>query len=347
MKAGILTFHNSRNYGAVLQAYALCSVMNRLGVETEIINYRSANIEDKLKLWNPMKNLPKAVLQFIFRYRKKRAFDSFEKNVLKTGKNAIKRDTVIDELNKYDEVIVGSDQVWNEKIIGNDSTYFLPDVNGKKIAYAASVGDTVDISRDILKYIKKYDCVSVREERLNQVLVSQGIESRTCCDPTVLAGVDCFEKITADPIMKEDYVFVFMIWDSPRLLENAKKFAQANGLKIINNKSSLEFFLHCKPEEFLSWIKNASFVFTNSFHGTVFSLLFHKRFVSSICKNNNEKNLRVKELMIYLGCENNIINDENSQIETIKKLDYDMIEKKLQNMREESMIYLKKSLGTS
>ena len=51
--------------------------------------------------------------------------------------------------------------------------------------------------------------------------------------------------------------------------------------------------------------------------------------------------------MIYLGCENNIINDENSQIETIKKLDYDMIEKKLQNMREESMIYLKKSLGTS
>lgn len=193
----------------------------------------------------------------------------------------------------------------------------------------------------------KKTCAEKIEFRKPKVLVSQGIESRTCCDPTVLAGVDCFEKITADPIMKEDYVFVFMIWDSPRLLENAKKFAQANGLKIINNKSSLEFFLHCKPEEFLSWIKNASFVFTNSFHGTVFSLLFHKRFVSSICKNNNEKNLRVKELMIYLGCENNIINDENSQIETIKKLDYDMIEKKLQNMREESMIYLKKSLGTS
>ena len=71
MKSGILTFHKSRNYGAVLQAYALCSVLNKLDVDTEIIDYSCQHIGEKLKLWNPSKNIIKSIVQFVFRLRKK------------------------------------------------------------------------------------------------------------------------------------------------------------------------------------------------------------------------------------------------------------------------------------
>lgn len=345
MKIGVLTFHNSRNYGAVLQAYALCSVIEELGGEVEIVNYKSENIEKNLQIWNPTKNFIKSVLQSVFRYRKKRAFNSFERRMLKIDKKSIDRKCVIDELNKYDAVIVGSDQVWNRKITANDEVYFLPNIKGKKISYAASVGDTVELSTYDVENIKNFDYVSVRESKLNKTLVSQGIVSYECCDPTILAGIKPFEDIVSKLQKKEGYVFVFMIWKSPTLLENAKKFAKDKGLKLIDNKSSFEFFLHCKPEDFLSWIKNASYVFTNSFHGTVFSLLFHKRFVSSVYKNNGEQNLRVKELMSYLGCESNLIFDENQNVKEINELDYAAIDKKMQILRNKSYSFLNDSLN--
>ena len=340
MKFGILTFHKSRNYGAVLQAYALCSVLNDLGVETDIIDYSCSNIDEKLKLWNPSKFILKSILQFIFRFRKKLVFDSFERNILKKSKK-LRKGEAIRFLNHYDAVVVGSDQVWNEQIIGNDNTYFLANVNSEKIAYAASVGDTIAISKDALNYIKQFDFISVREEKLQEYLVAHDVKSYLCCDPTILAGIDCFEQIVAPKIKQKEYVFVFMIWDSKILLNNAKKFAETNGLDIVSSKGSIDFFLHCRPEEFLSWIKNATYVFTNSFHGTVFSLLYHKKFISSICKRHGEKNLRVQELLTSIGCLSNILSDENYQVEKIVEPDYDLVDKNLQKIRNNSLNYIK------
>lgn len=343
MKSGILTFHKSRNYGAVLQAYALCSVLNKLDVDTEIIDYSCQHIEEKLKLWNPSKNIIKSILQFVFRLRKKLVFDSFENNVLKKSKK-VKREEVVEFLTQYDAVIVGSDQVWNEQIIGNDNIYFLDNVNSGKIAYAVSAGDTIEFSKSVLNYIKEFDAISVRERALQKYLVSQDIESCICCDPTILAGIDCFEKIVAPPIKQKKYVFVFMIWESKSLLNNAKKFAEINGLDIISSKGSIDFLLHCSPEEFLSWIKNAAYVFTNSFHGTVFSLLYHKKFVSSICKGRGEKNLRIQELLTRVECCSSIITDENCQVENITEPNFNLIDKHLQEIRNKSINYLQNSL---
>ena len=161
---------------------------------------------------------------------------------------------------------------------------------------------------------------------------------------TILAGIDCFEKIVAPPIKQKEYVFVFMIWESKSLLNNAKKFAEINGLDIISSKDSIDFFLHCSPEEFLSWIKNAAYVFTNSFHGTVFSLLYHKKFVSSICKKRGEKNLRIQELLTRVECCSSIITDENCQVENITEPNFKLIDKHLQEIRNDSINYLQNSL---
>ncbi len=346
MKSGILTFHKSRNYGAIFQAYALCTVMNDLNIDTYIVDYQCIEIENKLKLWEFNKNVLNSILQFIFRYRKKLAFESFEKFYLRKSEISIDREEIISVLNQYDAIVVGSDQVWNEQIIGNDSTYFLNDVRARKIAYAASAGDTIALSERAIGYIKQFDVVSVREQKLKELLISYDIKSCICCDPTILAGSDCFEQIVSPKIKETGYIFVFMIWNSPPLLNNAKKFAEAKGLKIISNKDSLEFFMHCKPEELLSWIKNAAYVFTNSFHGTVFSLLFHKKFISSICKRNGEKNIRVQELLTCLGCENNILTDEYRQVDNIIEPNYDLVDDNLQKIRENSIYYLKKAFDT-
>lgn len=342
MKSGILTFHKSRNYGAVLQAYALCSVLNELEIETNIIDYSCQSIEEKLKLWNPSKNLIKSILQFIFRFHKKKAFDSFEKKYLKKSQT-IKKGEFVGFLNRYDAVIVGSDQVWNEKIIDNDNAYFLSEISTGKIAYAVSAGDTIEISYDAVNYIKQFDAISVREKKLQEYLARRNLESYICCDPTILAGVDCFEQIVAPPIKQKGYVFVFMIWDSATLLNNARNFAKAKGLDVISSKGSINFFLHCRPEEFLSWIKNATYIFTNSFHGTVFSLLYHKKFISSICKKNGEKNLRIQELLNNIGCCSSILTDENCQVENIIEPDYNLIDQSLQDIRSKSLDYIKNS----
>ena len=341
MKFGILTFHKSRNYGAVLQAYALKFTLNNIGIKTEIVDYSCSNIEEKLKLWNPNKNIVRALSQFVFRFRKKIAFDFFERNVLRKTKK-LNDSEIIEFLNTYDAVVVGSDQVWSEQIIGEDRTYFLAGVNTKKIAYAASAGDTINLSDNALMYIKQFDSISVREKKLQEYLADRKIESCVCCDPTILAGINCFEQIVAPPLKQKKYVFVFMIWESKELLNNAKKYAESKGMDIVSSKGSVEFFLHCRPEEFLSWIKNAAYVFTNSFHGTVFSLLYHKKFISSICKKNGETNLRIQEILMDVGCYSNILQDEKNQVDEIMEPNYDIVDEKLGVIRETSLEYLKK-----
>lgn len=346
MKAGILTFHRSRNYGAVLQAYALCKVMNDLGVETELIDYKCLEIEKSLKLWVPQKNLIKSAMRFFFRYRKKRAFDSFGKNYFQMSREmGASSGEIIKNINQYNSVVVGSDQVWNTQITGEDNTYLLAEAQCRKIAYAASAGDVVEIDESTLNYIAQFDYISVREKKLHDYLQEKGISSRVCCDPTILAGRECFEQIASPPIMKEKYVFVFMIWESDKLLKNAELFARKNGLKLVNNKNSIEFFLHSNPVEFLSWIKNAEFVITNSFHGTVLSMLFQKNFLSSVCKKGGNKNLRVYELLSNLDCLNNVISDENEQITKIDAPNYNLIEKKMKEIQLDSLQFLQNALN--
>ena len=228
--------------------------------------------------------------------------------------------------------------------MGDDTNYFLPDVNVKRISYAASAGDIINLSEKAINFIKQFDAVSVREEKLHKYLSDYNVGNFVCCDPTILAGVDCFEPLTARPMKRKGYVFVFMIWDSQNLLNNAKKFAKDRGLSVVSSKGNMDFFLHCRPEDFLSWIKNADYIFTNSFHGTVFSLLYHKKFISSICKKGEGKNLRIQEFLSYIGCCDNILIDETYQVENMVEPDYALIDKNIQKIRMDSLNYIKRAL---
>lgn len=306
-KIGIITFHRSRNYGAVLQAYALQRKLKKSGIAAEIIDYQNRSIEQQLKLWNKpekfeIKSLLYSVKQFVFRYGKKRAFDKF---ILKyitlsqnLGSNAVNLHLME---NVYTTCITGSDQVWNEKLTEEDTSYFLDFVgdNTAKIAYAVSVGDDVNVcSEKIIKKMEDFLLISVREKSLKSYLQNEfNKQVELCCDPTLLLDFQDYADLIEENIYKKKYLFVYTIQDSFEVQKFANKVAAIKKLVVISNKNCIPFWLHCSPKDFLNWVYHAEYVITNSFHGTIFSILFHKKFLTYIKKEHGEINQRVYDLL--------------------------------------------------
>lgn len=334
MRVGILTFHYSRNYGAVMQAYALVKVLEKMGHHAEVVDYTCSQIQKDLKNSSKTKN----VIKKCFYLKKILEFNNFNRKYLNLSK--LEEKDIKNKLNEYDLLITGSDQVWNKKITSNDLVYFLKDIQQHKISYAASCGDNVDLNEDHISLLKSFDALSVRENILQSELESFGIECTTVCDPTILAGSDVFEKFSGSSLLSQKYVFVFMIWKSEELLKNATQFAESKGLRVISNKGSIKFLLHSRPRDFVSWIAHAEYVFTNSFHGSVFSLLFQKPFISSTVKPNGELNTRVSELLTLVGCESNILEDEKLQVKDIKPPNFNMVNAEMKKLQTKGMNFL-------
>lgn len=347
-KIGILTFHRSRNYGAVLQAYGLVKTLKKLGFESEVIDYCCSPIEDALKLWNPSKYILRSIKQFVFRLQKKRAFDSFIKRWIPlSDTKKIMKNELNGALQRYDYIFAGSDQIWNTLLTDNDEVYFLDvsNIKAKKIAYAASAGDTIIVSDDNIDKIRDFSAISVREKDLKLFLDKKNIISTVCCDPTLLLESSDFLPMVSKRLCKEKYLFLFMIWESKELVDLANNFARKNGCTVVSNKKCVKFFLHCKPEDFLSWIYHAECVLTNSFHATVFSLKFHKKFFSDIKRPNGEMNRRIAGLLSEVNGCNCIIDSSKDNKELIyQTMAYDNVDFKLKELQAKSITWLRNVL---
>lgn len=343
-KVGIITFHDSRNYGAVLQAYALQKIVSKYFSQTEIINYQNPEIQKELKLWNHTggaKGFVKAVLAFVFRFRKKIAFDSFLKKYIPLSP-AVSRKNIKKYSAEYDVVITGSDQVWNTFLTMDDMNYFLSfcDNKQKRIAYAASFGDRkINLSEHEKKAISEFSLITLREENmLKEVKDSAQCPVAIACDPTILLGQSEWRKMSSTRLLKCGYVFLFMIDDSIELKKYAKKYAEKNGLKLVSNKNDLNFFFHPLPNDFLSWIFHADYIITNSFHGTVFSILFHKKFVSHLRNNKGVPKERIIRLLDQFGLSHR--NTDNTGLDIKQEENWEYIDKKINQVKNESLKYM-------
>ena len=337
-KVGIITFHDSRNYGAVLQTYALQQKILELFRNVEIIDYQNEEIAGILKLWNysggGLKPLLCAVPTFFFRAKKKSAFDKYIAEYLHLSKK-ITQQNIQTETEKYDILITGSDQVWNTALTAHDMHYFLDFASNTqcRTAYAASFGDRKILLDDtIKKLLGKLDIVTLRETlMLEEVKKFVTVQPTTCCDPTLLLTVEQWKRQISPSPLKKPYVFLFMI-DRSRMLEQyAEKLASENGLKLISNKNDISFLCHAKPNDFLSWIYHANYVITNSFHGSVFSILFHKQFVSYPYYNNGKPRSRISELLQDTGLTHRTAN--NLSFQPACPEDWNSIDEKIQSMR--------------
>ena len=360
---GIITLHYSDNYGSVLQAYALQTYLEKnADLNVWIIDYiqKYDSINYKLFRTDLYRKRPQAFLAdlLFFKNNKKRksSFEQFRKNYLHITPEQYDTLEQLKSLNrKMDAFICGSDQIWNfDCTNGIDEAYFLAfaDEGKKKISYAPSFGQTsfqIDEMKKIKRYLNDFDLISIREKSMKENLEEKIGRSVKCViDPTLLLDREYYDELCKEKQNSSKYVFVYMLEENIELLKDAKQYAEKNKLNIIyisniSKKSQIILKKYTNaygatPEEFLSYIKNSECVITNSFHATVFSILYEKKFCTYKTKHSFP---RMLDLLENLGLSNRIF-DRDFKME--KDIDYKNAKIKLNSIRKESFEYLENAI---
>ena len=369
MKIGILThFHKSVNYGGVLQAYALCKYLNTQGYSAQQILY-TACIKNLDSSAHASKNLFKSVSKRIKRKlnkeknikiknRMENLFKDFREQVPHTASEYTK-DTIANVNREFDAVLVGSDQVWNPAWF--DSSYMLDfiDKSIPKISYSASMGVsslTEEQKAIYKKYLVGFEKISVREQACADVLsdvLKKNIH--VCVDPTLLLSVEQWDEIASERIIKEKYAFLYMLGDDIKVRKTAEKFAKEKGLQLIlipdllgeyraiDRKIKGVAIEDVTPCDFISLIKYADYIFTDSFHACVFSLLYEKDFFVFPRSGKIKMESRIRCLTELFECterfcvDNDITFEELLSMDTI---DYQREHKQFIVAKQESVDYL-------
>lgn len=337
-KVGVLTFHGAHNYGSVLQAYALQTIVsNYLESDCgknnylyEIINLRILSQKKLYKVIKKNKKISNVIgnIYNIIHYKdlkkKYNKFEDFINNKLLISKNEYDSiQSVEADIKKYNYLISGSDQVWNIDAFDFNWSYYLPfDTDSKKISYATSFGSSHEINneyikRKVKKYLRDFDYLSVRES-----LSASTIEDMTdrkpevLIDPTLMLSREQWEKVTSKKVDGlGEYIFFYSLGASSEDIEVLTMISEQLALPIVisntgtrNDKSlKAKRILSAGPEDFLSLIKNAKIVCTTSFHGTVFSLIYNTPF---FCINVKEDD-RIVSLLNMVNLQDRFVNKDN------------------------------------
>lgn len=371
MKIGIITLHASENFGSILQAFALQSYLNSKGHDAYIIDYTYTNDYKQYNLFYIapgyfVKSLAKDILYFDRKRKRKKVFLDFSNSKLKKTNKSYYDNDDLSELNKeFDAFICGSDQIWNPNCLkAIVPAFFLDfaDDNKRKIAYAPSMPiDPGEKYYDQIKrLVNRLDYVSVREDISVNILKERiGIRQDVInvCDPTLLLPgkfyIDLFDLHKQETsALRNDYIFVYILGDigtSQNLIKEAINIQNKTHMPIyyVSNRKIREFvhnknkyLLGIGPSEFLKFIYNSNAILTDSFHATVFSILFEKRFISF---GRNESESRVKNLLSESGLMDHYGSDYSSECLT-KNIPYKTILRKIHLMRENGERYLEKTL---
>lgn len=374
MRIGILTLPLHTNYGGILQAYALQTVLERMGHDVKVINKPLPHAS--LPVWKWPYSFPKRIIRKyvlgkeigIFQERNfnrtigttrrytQEFIDNYIHQRLLNSLEEIKKD-------EFDALVVGSDQIWRSIYFHLHWTYlpdaFLDFTNGwnvKRISYAASFGkdDIGEYTNKELVAIKKdiqmFDAVSVREESGINICRSLGVNAQCVIDPTMLlqAG-DYFSLLKQDNKSVKDNILCSYVLDSNKDIEELKnKLAEQNHLQIVETNSRiedpnapLEQRIQQPVENWLSAFAKASFVITDSFHACVFSILFHKQFV--VVGNKDRGLARISSLLAMFGLTGRYI-DNPKDYHELPAIDYYKVDSILASKRKEALEYLTNNL---
>lgn len=346
MKIGILTFHTADNYGAVLQCYALQEYLKGKGHKVSVLDYRNSYLtriyrksDFRMFMANLVYGHKLEIKSLILRNRKIPKFASFrEKHLYIDNTKFI---NVKDVPKDFDMYVIGSDQLWNYSVCGDvyDPVYwgdFRKDCEGKIITYAVStsVKSLTEMPKDLLlKYLANFDKISVREKSLLEYLRSiTDKRISVLVDPTILLDSHHWSKLAGFSTMSlpEKYILVYSVRNYPG--NNNIMYDKA---LILSKKRSLPILVITKetsysPEDFVNLFKNATCVFTSSFHGTVFSVIFKRCFYTY--KYNDAFDSRYVDLLESLGLEDRLLSVEQDTTE-LKDVDYSKVDERLMQLR--------------
>lgn len=326
MKIGIYTIHACNNFGALLQAYATARFINDLGHQSEIVNVVTSAEEKKMQYKFPWTNIKGVINNFyaIFNpevQRKKKNFEIF-RSLLPLSDRYKSYEEVKNKTPQYDIHLVGSDQVWNLESGMREGFYFLPFLpkTSFRMSYASSFGNVDAVknySKEIKNYLTSFTHISVREQDACYYLKNEvGLEASCVLDPIFLLDATQWGKIAGEhQIVKGDYILYYG-FDTNKTCAEAISLLRKNfKIPVIGISVSLHspykfdrFLQEAGPSEFLNLIKNAKFIFTSSFHGMAFSIVFRKDF--AVLRHGSRMS-RMMSLLNYFNIEDRVISDCN------------------------------------
>lgn len=383
MKAGIITYWFSEsNYGTVLQNYAVQTILKKNGYEPTNIRFSSnSTLSFKEKINASVKQygilatiggvLKRKFLAFSYKRNQKndaqRSFKSFIDQYISNSEEVLKSSeqmkSLLPEKSLY---VVGSDQIWNvddmlcfyaEREIPYVFLENVPDAS-KKISFAASLGTTTSSSpykEKIGTLLKRFDLITVREKNGIEICKSFGVEKVFHhFDPTLMLDRFDYRNLihNESKLQKGKYILLYLLNDATSFsLSSFYKWAKNLGLQVVyvngnTDRFKLNFYKKSYPSipEWLELIDNAKFVFTNSFHGTVFSIIFNKQFLyinQKKYKGNN--NPRLESLLNSLSITDRFYDGDFAKV--CKEIDYKSINDYLESYRKTSQVveFLKKN----
>lgn len=354
-----ITYHN---FGTYLQAYALQKVIRYLGYENHIISDR--RIVDSQCEANSFRNFIAKVYHFFCgnrqivkgRKREKASYDKFVRQYLYIDDSWL---NYSDLDNKYDIYICGSDQIWTPNFRKIEEFYFGGFTSKKKIAYAPSIGQkycSQEYVMQVKPLLEQFKYLSIREitgQKLLTAFLDKPI--RLAVDPTLLLP-SCEWLTLAEASMKDirPYVLCYFLTYNELYMDLVTKFAQMIQMPVkifITDKRFIEhadISLFSGPIEFLQEVKNASYFFTDSYHGSIFAVIFEKRFWTFKRFKDGERNnqnSRIEDFFRILGLSDYFVdNIDLREIINIPPINYDKVKQVIQVERMRSMDYLKYSL---
>lgn len=364
MNIGILTYHSGFNYGACLQAYALQTVIKKIGYDSEVINFETERFVASREMFSRHPRRLKEFIKLFSRlpywqslHKRELLFNSYTFDVLKSTPRYKTEKEVIEHAEDYDCIVCGSDQIWNlskthDAPAANPIFFLNFPKKQRRISYAASFAHFVKEAPlhedEFMPWLKQFDAISVRETSGVEYLKSRGLDCTLTLDPTILLDKEDYESICSERLVEGKYILMFGWNTNQDLIDVAKSVSKKLNLPVYNIVPppramfcGIPRKLDVGPCEFLSMIKHAEFVVTNSFHGTAFATTFERPYVSVV---TGKADTRMHSLLTQLGLSDHLVTKDRVDVDRMMSTDFTSVREKKAALRKESFDFLQSAL---
>lgn len=386
MRLGIVThYYESSNYGGNLQAYSLCKFLEKVGHDARQVSLRldfeklgehATKSSVLAKVFKHIKKdfLPKAIDYTIIKFSKakvlrwtkkqRKSFESFSKAEIPHTTTVFLKENIEACVDEFDIFITGSDQVWNP--VYYMPAFFLTFVPPakRKISYAASVATeklTAEQASIFKEHLKDFYAISVREDSAVDLIQPLApVPVKHTLDPTLLLEASDWDAVCSERIIPEDYVFCYFLGYNQKERKLAKRYAKKHNLKLVTipminyglSVADVGFgeakMNNASVQDFISLIKHAKRVFTDSFHASVFSIIYNTPFFVFQRGKSGEMSSRITSLLSLFSLEERFCTYDKSSLSYLEQLDGEGLHpsyEKYNEKKKESIAFLTESLG--